>query len=237
MARNTQSFRARSQWGGTFLGLVLGLIVGLAIAVVVAVYITKAPVPFVARNGAQPKPSEPGNVVNPLPAPVQPVPQASAPAADPNAPLWSRVPAKPVDQVPEPSQPGAQPAPQAPATPKPAEQPPGSVAMQRPPKPVAPPPAEKPVADPIAEIARQDAAKTGYFLQVGAYDSAEYAERQKGNLAMQGFEAKVTQREVNGATKYRVRLGPFNSLDEMTAVRSRLQASGVESTVIRFARQ
>ncbi|WP_197341431.1 SPOR domain-containing protein [Ralstonia solanacearum] len=241
MARNTQSSRARSQRGGTFLGLVLGLIVGLAIAVVVAVYITKAPVPFVARTGAQPKPSEPGNVVNPLPAPVQPTPQASGPAADPNAPLWSRVPAKPVDQVPEPSQPGAQAQPPATTTAKPGE-PGSSVAMQRPPKPVGTPPAEKPaaekpVADPIAEIARQDAAKTGYFLQVGAYDSAEYAERQKGNLAMQGFEAKVTQREVNGAAKYRVRLGPFNSLDEMTAVRSRLQASGVESTVIRFARQ
>ncbi|MGF2531622.1 SPOR domain-containing protein, partial [Ralstonia pseudosolanacearum] len=119
MARNTQSSRARSQRGGTFLGLVLGLIVGLAIAVVVAVYITKAPVPFVSRNGAQPKPSEPGSVVNPLPAPVQPAPQASAPPADPNAPLWSRVPAKPVDQVPEPNQPGTQPASQAPATPKP----------------------------------------------------------------------------------------------------------------------
>ncbi len=158
MARNTQSSRARSQRGGTFLGLVLGLIVGLAIAVVVAVYITKAPVPFVARNGAQPKPSEPGNVVNPLPAPVQPAPQASGSAADPNAPLWSRVPAKPVDQVPEPSQPGTQQPPQAPATPKPAE-PASSVAVQRPPKPVAPPPAEKPVADPIAEIARQDAAR------------------------------------------------------------------------------
>ncbi|MCL6471102.1 MAG: SPOR domain-containing protein, partial [Ralstonia sp.] len=54
MARNTQFSRARSQRGGTFLGLVLGLIVGLAIAVVVAVYITKAPVPFVSRGGAQP---------------------------------------------------------------------------------------------------------------------------------------------------------------------------------------
>ncbi len=50
MARNTQSSRARSQRGGTFLGLVLGLIVGLAIAVVVAVYITKAPVPFVSAG-------------------------------------------------------------------------------------------------------------------------------------------------------------------------------------------
>ena len=93
------------------------------------------------------------------------------------------------------------------------------------------------MTDPIAEIARQDAAKTGYFLQVGAYKSPEDAERQKGNLAMQGFEAKVTQREVNGTTMYRVRLGPFNSLDEMTAVRGRLQSTGVESSVIRFARQ
>lgn len=238
MARNTQSSRARSQRGGTFLGLVLGLIVGLAIAVVVAVYITKAPVPFVSRNGAQPKPSEAGNVVNTLPTPAQPAPQASAPqATDPNTPLWSRVPPKPVDQAADqnnpppgitirPAQPGSapQPAPQAASTP-----------AAKPPKSVTPP--EKPVADPIAEIARQDAAKTGYFLQVGAYKSAEDAERQKGNLAMQGFEAKVTQREVNGTTMYRVRMGPYNSLDEMTAVRSRLQSTGVESSVIRFARQ
>lgn len=234
MARNTQSSRARSQRGGTFLGLVLGLIVGLAIAVVVAVYITKAPVPFVSRNGAQPKPSEAGNVVNTLPTPAQPAPQASAPqAADPNAPLWSRVPAKPVDQAPDqnnpppgitirPAQPGSAPQP-------------ASTPAAKPPKPATP--AEKPVADPIAEIARQDAAKTGYLLQVGAYKSAEDAERQKGNLAMQGFEAKVTQREVNGITMFRVRLGPFNSLDEMNAVRSRLQSTGVESSVIRFARQ
>ena len=240
MARNTQSSRARSQRGGTFLGLVLGLIVGLAIAVVVAVYITKAPVPFVSRNGAQPKPSEAGNVVNTLPPPPQqqPLPQASAPqAADPNAPLWSRVPAKPVDQAAEqnnpppgitirPAQPASQPA---------STQQPASTPAAKPPKPATP--AEKPVADPIAEIARQDAAKTGYFLQVGAYKSAEDAERQKGNLAMQGFEAKVTQREVNGATMYRVRMGPYNSLDEMNAVRSRLQSIGVESSVIRFARQ
>ena len=233
MARNTQSFRARSQWGGTFLRLVLGLIVGLAIAVVVAVYITKAPVPFVARNGAQPKPSEAGNVVNTLPTPAPSAPQASAPQTDPNAPLWSHVPPKPVDQPDannpppgitiRPAQPGSAPQP-------------ASTPAAKPGKP-ATTPAEKPVADPIAEIARQDAAKTGYFLQVGAYKSAVDADRQKGNLAMQGFEAKVTQREVNGATMYRVRLGPYNTLDEMTAVRSRLQASGVESSVIRFARQ
>ncbi|SFP90283.1 SPOR domain-containing protein [Ralstonia sp. NFACC01] len=236
MARNTQSSRARSQRGGTFLGLVLGLIVGLAIAVVVAVYITKAPVPFVSRGGAQPKPSEAGNVVNTLPTPVQPAPQASAPqAADPNAPLWSRVPAKPVDQAADQNNPppGITIHPAQPSSAPQVASAPGA----KPPKPPVTASNEKPVTDPIAEIARQDAAKTGYFLQVGAYKSSEDAERQKGNLAMQGFEAKVTQREVNGATMYRVRLGPFNSLDEMTAVRSRLQSTGVESSVIRFARQ
>lgn len=235
MARNTQSSRVRSQWGGTFLGLVFGLIVGLAIAIVVAVYITKSPAPFVSRNGAQPKPTEQGNVVSTLPAPAPVAPQASAPRTDPNAPLWSRVPPKPVDQ-PEPNNPPPgitiRPAQPTPAT----QTPPASAPAAKPAKPVTPPP-EKPVADPIAEIARQDAAKTGYFLQVGAYKSAEDAERQKGNLAMQGFEAKVTQREVNGTTMYRVRMGPYNTLDDMTAVRSRLQSAGVESSVIRFARQ
>lgn len=221
--------------GAAFLGLVLGLIVGLAIAVVVAVYITKAPVPFVARGGAQPKPTEAGNVVNTLPTPAQTAPQASAPqAADPNAPLWSRVPPKPVDQ------PDANNPPPGitihPAQPSSAPQV-ASAPAAKPPKPPVTVANEKPVTDPIAEIARQDAAKTGYFLQVGAYKSAEDAERQKGNLAMQGFEAKVTQREVNGATMYRVRLGPYNSLEDMTAARSRLQSSGVESSVIRFARQ
>lgn len=247
------------QRGGTFLGLVLGLIVGLAIAVVVALYITKSPAPF-QQKGAQ-KPAEPGNVVSNLPAPAQEAP------SDPNKPLWSKTPAKPVGPAVEPEQPSGpapttvkpperqppvavtrpadKPAVDKPAAEKPADKPadrpaaekPADKTVQKPAERPAEKPAEKPVADPIAEIAQADANKVGYLLQVGAFRSQDDADRQKANLAMQGFEAKVTERDVNGVKLYRVRLGPFNKIDDMNRSRDRLQASGFEASVIRFTKQ
>ena len=95
------------------------------------------------------------------------------------------------------------------------------------------------MADPIAEIAMADANRSsaGYLPQVGAFRSPDDADRQKANLAMQGFEAKVTDRDVNGVKMYRVRLGPFNKIEDMNRVRDRLQAAGFEASVIRFTRQ
>ena len=233
----------RMQRGGTFLGLVLGLIVGLAIAVVVALYITKSPAPFQqkgANGSAQQRPqSEPGNVATPLPAPTQPQQQAEGPS-DPNRPLWSKTPAKPVGQPDaQPSTPAQPPV----ATPRPADQPAASngaakpADASRPAEKPATRPAEKPVADPIAEIAQADANKVGYLLQVGAFRSQDDADRQKANLAMQGFEAKVTERDVNGVKMYRVRLGPFNRIEDMNRARDRLQSNGFEASVIRFTKQ
>ncbi len=217
------------QRGGTFLGLVLGLIIGLAIAVVVALYITKAPTPF-QRKGT-PKPAEPGNVVGTLPSPVQ------EPPSDPNKPLWSKTPPKPVGPPAEPAhrEPTAPASPAAPATrPVPEE------AVKPAPKTAEKPAekaAERPLADPIAEIAQADANKVGYLLQVGAFRSQDDANRQKANLAMQGFEAKVTDRDVNGVKLYRVRLGPYNKIEDMNRARDRLQSAGFEASVIRFTKQ
>lgn len=239
---------SKMQRGGTFLGLVLGLIVGLAIAVVVALYITRSPAPFQqkAANGSSspaPRPSEPGNVVSTLPSPTQQQPQQNAEPADPNRPLWSKTPAKPVGQ---PDQPAA--TPQQPAATRPAEanngagngltaSKPAEKPTEKPAEKPAARPAEKPVADPIAEIAQADANKVGYLLQVGAFRSQDDADRQKANLAMQGFEAKVTDRDVNGIKMYRVRLGPFNRIEDMNRVRDRLQSNGFEASVIRFTKQ
>ncbi|MGO4307643.1 SPOR domain-containing protein [Cupriavidus sp. RAF12] len=232
----------RMQRGGTFLGLVLGLIVGLAIAVVVALYITKSPAPFQQKGGngsSAPRPSEPGNVASTLPNPAQQPQQQGEAQSDPNKPLWSKTPAKPVGQPPEAAQPSA-PAPQQPpvAVTRPAEVPNGKPAeASKPAEKPATRPAEKPVADPIAEIAQADANKVGYLLQVGAFRSQDDADRQKANLAMQGFEAKVTDRDVNGVKMYRVRLGPFNRIEEMNRARDRLQSAGFEASVIRFTKQ
>ena len=116
----------------------------------------------------------------------------------------------------------------------------GAVASKPAEKPAEKPPArpaEKPVADPIAEIAQADANKVGYLLQVGAFRSQDDADRQKANLAMQGFEAKVTDRDVNGVKMYRVRLGPFNRIEDMNRARDRLQSAGFDASVIRFTKQ
>lgn len=224
------------QRGGTFLGLVLGLIVGLAIAVVIALYITKSPAPFKGSNNTPaPRPTEPGNVASALPSPTQQA-QPNAEPTDPNKPLWSKTPAKPVGQPEQPAAPQQPPV----ATTRPAEVPNGAsngaVASKPADKPAARP-AEKPVADPIAEIAQADANKVGYLLQVGAFRSQDDADRQKANLAMQGFEARVTDRDVNGVKMYRVRLGPFNRIEDMNRARDRLQSAGFDASVIRFTKQ
>ncbi|QRQ87284.1 SPOR domain-containing protein [Cupriavidus oxalaticus] len=239
--RDARKARRSQQRGGTFLGLVLGLIVGLAIAVVVALYITKSPTPFQQKNA--PRPSEPGNVASQLPPPAQ---RADQGPSDPNKPLWSKTPAKPVGQAPEPEpKAGTQPSQQnghqngqpPVAVTRPAEKPVEKPVEKPADKPVATKPAEKPVSDPIAEIAQADANKVGYLLQVGAFRSADDADRQKANLAMQGFEARITERDVNGVKMYRVRMGPYNRIEDMNKTRERLQSQGFEASVIRFTKQ
>jgi cell division protein FtsN len=87
--------------------------------------------------------------------------------------------------------------------------------------------------DPIASIA---AATQGpeYWLQTGAYSNQDEAQRQKAMLAMQGLEALISERELEGATLWRVRVGPFVGQSEVTQTRSRLQSAGIPSTIIRI---
>ena len=87
--------------------------------------------------------------------------------------------------------------------------------------------------DPIASIA---AATQGpeYWLQTGAYKNQEEAQRQKAMLAMQGLEALISERELDGAPLWRVRVGPFVGQSEVTQTRARLQSAGIPSTIIRI---
>ncbi|MEY2887240.1 MAG: hypothetical protein RI913_659 [Pseudomonadota bacterium] len=94
-------------------------------------------------------------------------------------------------------------------------------------------PSEMAPKDPIASIA---AATQGpeYWLQTGAYKVQEEAQRQKAMLAMQGLEALISERELDGATLWRVRVGPFAGQGEVTQTRARLQSAGIPSTIIRI---
>ncbi|NIF70721.1 cell division protein [Burkholderia sp. Ap-962] len=80
-------------------------------------------------------------------------------------------------------------------------------------------------------------ANSGYFLQVGAYKTEADAEQQRARLGFQGFESKVSKRDVSGVTYYRVRVGPFNKFDDMNSARQRLSDAGVDTAVIRFTKQ
>ncbi|KVC64655.1 SPOR domain-containing protein [Burkholderia stagnalis] len=80
-------------------------------------------------------------------------------------------------------------------------------------------------------------ANTGYFLQVGAYKTETDAEQQRARLGFQGFESKVSKRDVSGVTYFRVRVGPFSKFEDMNSARQRLSDAGVDTAVIRFTKQ
>ena len=138
---------------------------------------------------------------------------------DPNAALGNKAPAKPAATggapppvLPPP--PAATPAPVTAATPARA----ASVAS-------APAPA-KPGAGGLI-----------FFAQAGAFTRADDAEAQRAKLALLGLDAKITEREQAGRTVYRVRIGPFEARAQADAALERLQAAGVDSTLVRVERQ
>ena len=94
-------------------------------------------------------------------------------------------------------------------------------------------PSEMAPKDPIASIAEATQGPE-YWLQTGAFKVQEEAQRQKAMLAMQGLEALISERELDGATLWRVRVGPFVGQNEVTQMRARLQSAGIPSTIIRI---
>ena len=210
------------QSGSTLIGFISGLVIGLGIAVVVAIVITKTPVPFLNKNAK-------GDTVRP------PETAASANASmvsDPNKPLF-----------------GKQDAARAAAKEFAKEGPPDTAQAAQPAD-KAPTKAEGDAnkATPAIIPAKADAKDTPaaaddkyvYYLQAGAFREQADAEGAKAKLALQGFEASISEKSAGdgtqGGTLYRVRLGPYSQLDSMNRVRSKLAESGMDVAVVRLAK-
>jgi len=73
-----------------------------------------------------------------------------------------------------------------------------------------------------------------YVLQIAAYKTEADADRQRAKLAMIGVEASIQMVTVNDQTYYRVRVGPFKSLDELNRIRERLRGAEIEATQTRI---
>jgi cell division protein FtsN len=199
-----------TQRGGMLQGIIIGLLIGLGIALAVAIYVTKVPVPFMQKvtPASQTRPEDEAKRNKDW---------------DPNAPLYGKN-APPVTST--------TPSGTASAAKSAAGSDPIAVIAAKE-TPAAKPAAAKPQAEP-------NVAKPGdpwmYFLQAGAYREQAQAEQQRAKLAMLGFEARITEREQNGIPMYRVRMGPYNTLDDINRAKEKLETQSIEGAIVRVPR-
>lgn len=93
-------------------------------------------------------------------------------------------------------------------------------------------PAEAP-SSPVMPVAKSDAI---YYLQVGAFNKRADADAQKASLAIQGIQSQLSELSSEGSTLWRVRVGPYNSIEESNPVREKLTGMGIKSTVIKSSK-
>ena len=251
----------KKQFGGTVVGLMIGVVLGLAAALAVAVYVTKTPPTFAnkgqshsaesdateskknkdwdpnsalyGKNPARPAtPVVPGAAVVPeLGTDGKPVPAKPAAASTPTAPGTSTT-TTPASGT-KPTTPTINPATVAKADAK------SDV------KPDAKPDAKAAPTDPLGDMLKnKSAAKSSnptaepfmYFVQAGAFRTAEDAEAQRARLSLMGVDAKVTEREQSGRTVFRVRSGPYNKEDDADRMKEKLSSAGMDAALVRVQR-
>jgi cell division protein FtsN len=236
MARNSRKSSSKSG-GSTLFGVLIGLIVGLAAAVAVALFVTKTPMPFLDKASRDPaktllpdvrdapdpniglygKNGSAGTAANgPIGTGTTPLPGAASGASPGMA-----IPAGPDnlgDLI------ATLQSPEKPSSTAPAPVPPGTV-------PDTVPGTEPPAA--AAKAAAPASASTTYYLQAGAYRSANDAEAVKARILLMGMPVQVQKAQVNGGIINRVRVGPFKGIDELNRSRARLGEEKIESSVIR----
>jgi cell division protein FtsN len=73
-----------------------------------------------------------------------------------------------------------------------------------------------------------------YFLQVGSFRNSDQADRFKAEMALLGLETSIQKVTIdNKTTWHRVRVGPFDKLDDLNKTRRLLKQRGVESTLVK----
>jgi cell division protein FtsN len=74
-----------------------------------------------------------------------------------------------------------------------------------------------------------------YVLQVGSFRRYQEADKLKAELALAGFKAEIQKVTINNdATWHRVRLGPYNKLDDLNKVRGQLKAQGIKAILLKL---
>ena len=87
------------------------------------------------------------------------------------------------------------------------------------------------------DIKQQDsgsAAKSQYYLQAGAFQNEGDADNLKAKLALMGVEATIQTATVpDKGIWHRVRVGPYNNVDDLNRMRTTLTQNGVTASLVK----
>jgi cell division protein FtsN len=196
------------------LGIIIGLLLGIVISLAVALWLNRLSNPFVEKG----KPVEPVAKI----APAQPPPPPEAAKGVEKAAKGKDVAEK--------------------AAAKPAERPRFEFYQIL--------PGDKEVSEKEARAATRSqsgSARPGsspsspkphsgeiYWLQAGAFSEEREADNLRARIALTGLEAAVRAVAIpDKGTLYRVRLGPFQSLEDANRIKTTLTQNGVGTAIIR----
>ncbi len=200
------------------LGMIIGLLLGIVISLAVALWLNRLSNPFMEKGRPDPatKMLPGGTPANEAAKPGKPAP-AKAEAEKPKGaerPRFEFYQMLPGDkEVPESEVKAARKPPPA------ASAPPAAPAA---PRPGSSPATPKPHSGEV------------FWLQAGAFSEEREADNLKARIALTGLEATV--RAVNipdKGTLFRVRLGPYQSLEEANRTKTTLTQNGVATAIIR----
>jgi cell division protein FtsN len=233
--------RKSSSGGGSILyGILAGLLIGLMVAAAVAYYIVKSPSPFVDKASRSPdKPSA----------------EQTQAAPDPNLGLGKRenvdtadatTTQAPIDVPTVSDAPAVQS--QVPNTVTTGNDDLGALIASLPKATTSSTRSTKSTSATSSGVkenqAKSDAAKADdsssstpgggtYYLQVGAFKVLEDAETMRARIIMLGMPVEIQRAEVNSMLVNRVRVGPFNRIDDMNRSRARLGEEKISAVVVR----
>jgi cell division protein FtsN len=200
------------------LGMIIGLLLGVVISLAVALWLNRLSSPFVEKG----KSVEPVSKI----APAQPAPPAEAAKKaeqDAKGKAPEKTPAKAAERprfefyqiLPGEKEVTEKEAKAAPAPSK-------SSPQGGPPKLGSSPSSPKPHSG------------ENYWLQAGAFSEEKEADNLRARIALTGLEASVRPVSIpDKGTLYRVRLGPYQSLDDANRIKSVLSQNGVSTAIIR----
>ncbi|MBL8398207.1 MAG: SPOR domain-containing protein [Candidatus Accumulibacter sp.] len=88
-------------------------------------------------------------------------------------------------------------------------------------------------AESRSKAEKDNTLKEPIYLQAGSFQNAGEADNQKARLALLGAEARIQQVMLQDKVWYRVRIGPYHKMDEVTHMRSDLAKQGIDANVVK----